>query len=78
MRAGPLPAALVRRVFDRLGGPGYGLLGEALLVRVGLGSLYETERRGAHPRSPRARGSRLRGLVRDWLARQIDVRLEAA
>jgi hypothetical protein len=78
MRAGPLPASLVRRVFDRLGGPGYGLLGEALLVRVGLGRLYAAEGRGAHPASMRARGSRLRGLLRGWLARQIDVRLEAA
>jgi len=73
-RLGPLPAGVVRATFDRLGGGGYGLLGEALLERVGLGYLYRDRRRtnGQTASLP----SRLRGMVRRWLAHQIDVRVE--
>lgn len=78
MRVGPLPAALVRRAFDRLGGPGYGLLGEAVLQSAGLGYLFASEQRVGGRRSERARVARMRALVRDWLAGQIDIRLEAA
>lgn len=76
MRIGPLPASLVRRAMHSLGGPGYGLLGEAVLQRVGLGYLFQAEQRAGGPRSEGVRVARIRGLVRDWLAGQLDIRLD--
>ena len=35
-RLGPFPPRLVQRALNRLGGPGYGLIGEAILEKVGL------------------------------------------
>lgn len=78
LKVGPLPAGLVSRALNRLGGPGYGLLGEAVLQRVGLGYLFEAEQRAGGPHSERARVGRVRTLLRNWLADQIDIELEPA
>jgi len=73
-RVGPLPPHIVRAVMDRLGSPGYGLLGEALLERVGLGYLYRDKALPSGWRPPLA--SRLRGMLRRWIASQMDLKVE--
>lgn len=70
-RVGPLPPGAIRAALDRLGGPGYGLVGEALLDKVGLGYLYR-DGRATSARRPSLRG-RLRAMMRKWLASQIEV-----
>ena len=74
IRIGPFDPAHVDIALRRLGGPGYGLVGEALLVKVGLGGLFED--RSARPSLP----GRLRGLARDWVAEhmEVDLGLETA
>lgn len=69
-RLGPLRAKHVRAAVNRLGGPGQGLLGEALLERVGLGYLF---RDGTGVDGDAGMVGRLRGLLRRWIARQIDL-----
>lgn len=71
-RIGPLSPTVVRAVMDRLGGPGYGLLGEAMLERVGLGYLYR-DKPSYGWRPPLA--SRLRGMLREWVAGQIELKV---
>jgi hypothetical protein len=71
-RLGPLPAGQLRRALDRLGGGGYGLVGEAFLEHAGLSYLFR-DRPGPGRRPGPA--SRLRGLLRSWLARHISVEL---
>ncbi|MGI8422659.1 MAG: acyl-ACP desaturase [Chloroflexota bacterium] len=71
---GPISANHIRMAFDRLGGRGYGLVGEALLESVGLSYLAEirtddgADRQFAH---------RLRRLLRSWLAGKINLDLGA-
>jgi hypothetical protein len=60
---GPLSPRIVMAAFDRLGGGGYGLVGEALLRRFGLGYLYEADESAAATPP-----QRIRALFRDWLA----------
>jgi hypothetical protein len=67
MRASHLDAAV-----RRLGGRGYGLIGEALLENLGLGSLYRDG--GSGPSRSTIPGV-IRGLLRRWLARRIRVEL---
>ena len=75
MRLGPLGAAQVNAALGRLGGPGYGLIGEALLERAGLGYLYRgSGRDGERTGVPRPT-ERLRALLRGWVASQIDLRM---
>jgi hypothetical protein len=74
-RVGFVPPGAVRAALDRLGGPGYGLLGEALLEKVGLGYLYsDGQRPGRRP----SRAGQLRGMLRRWIADQIEVRVAPA
>ena len=65
VRLGPLPAANVQAALGRLGGTGYGLVGEAVLERMGLGYMFapQAEMAGAYPR--------VRALMRSWLAARI-------
>ncbi len=74
---GPVSPRVLEAAVNRLGGPGYGLLGEALLERVGLSYMFR-----AHPdRQDRAYAlysrpyERVRALLRSWVARQIDLRI---
>ena len=76
-KIGPLSPRLIQTVVNRLGGPGYGLLGEALLERVGLAYIF-APRAGRQDSAfaPYTAGyERLRGLLRSWVASQIDFRL---
>ena len=79
MKLGPLSPAVIRTAIDRLGGPGYGLLGEALLERVGLSYMFKRNRDRPDSAFALYDGAyeRVRGLLRSWVARQMDVRLEA-
>ncbi len=74
-KLGPLSPQVVRATLNRLGGPGYGLLGEAMMERMGLGYLYRdrlTSPMGRHASLP----SRLRGMLRRWLATQLELSVE--
>ena len=75
MRMGPFSAKQVNAALRRLGGPGYGLIGEALLDRAGLGYLF---RDAAEPDSSGpgdAVVGRLRSVMRGWVGSQIDMRM---
>lgn len=78
IRLGPVSPAVIRTAIDRLGGPGYGLLGEALLERVGLSYLFKRDRERQDSAFVLYGGvyERVRGLLRSWVARQMDFRLE--
>lgn len=78
MSLGPLSPRLIQSAVNRLGGPGYGLLGEALLERVGLTYMFAS-RNGRQDSAFSLYGGpyeRIRGLLRSWLARQIEIRLD--
>jgi len=75
---GPLAPGVVQAALNRLGGPGYGLIGEAVLQSVGLAYLFE-HKRGVQDSAFLPYGGvyeRVRSLVRSWIARQIDFRLD--
>ncbi|HWO94168.1 MAG TPA: hypothetical protein VNL92_05330 [Dehalococcoidia bacterium] len=74
IKLGPIPARHLNAAISRLGGPGHGLLGEALLERAGLRHLYQREppNEASHP------VARLRALLRSWVARQMESRLDLA
>jgi hypothetical protein len=77
---GPITPSVVRQALDRLGGPGYGLIGEALLQKVGLDYMFRPER-GAQDSAFALYGGvyeRVRGLARTWIADQIDFNLDVA
>ena len=78
MKIGPISPAVIRTAIDRLGGPGYGLLGEALLERVGLSYIFKRDRERQDSGFVLYGGvyERVRGLLRSWVARQMDFRLE--
>jgi hypothetical protein len=60
---------------NRFGGFGYGLVGEAILERVGCSYLYEP-----HHAEDTQEGlaERARGVLRTWLSRQLPVSVNAA
>ena len=70
---GPVSASQISAALNRFGGAGYGLIGEALLEKVGLGYLFE------HSGSKTGAGSspltslrlRVRSLVRSWISDQM-------
>ena len=76
---GPVTTAQVRTAVNRLGGPGYGLVGEALLEKLGLSYLFQP------PAGPQDSGmrpysgvyERIRGLLRTWLANKMDFDFKA-
>ena len=77
---GPISPRLIRAAANRLGGPGYGLLGEAVLERMGLSYLFRSKRERQDSAFALYDGAyeRVRGMLRSWVAKQIDFRLEAA
>jgi Fatty acid desaturase len=79
-RLGPIAPRVLQTAINRLGGPGYGLLGEALLERVGLSYVFKAQRgRQDSAYAPYSAGyERVRGLLRSWVAKQIDFKLNAA
>ena len=74
VRVGPIQLRQAAPALNRLGGPGYGLIGEALLERAGLGYLFRTgrDRNGKLPVS-----ERVRALARSWLADRIPIQMAA-
>ena len=62
-KLGPFPPKLVRTVMNRLGGPGYGLIGEAILDKVGL----------PYPKSTGVTG-RIRDSLRNFIMDRMDLR----
>ena len=76
---GPVSPQIIRTALDRLGGPGYGLLGEALLERVGLEYMFRP-RGGAQDRAYALyhdRYERIRSMIRSWIAERIEFHLGA-
>jgi hypothetical protein len=76
-KLGPISPRVVQTAINRLGGPGYGLLGEALLERVGLSYVFKAERgqQDSAYAPYTAAYERVRGLLRSWVAKQIDFKL---
>jgi len=69
IKLGPMPVRLLDSALRRLGGPGYGIIGEAALERSGLGYMF-AKRPGPHDRAFAAyegQYERIRGLVRSWV-----------
>ncbi|MEX2238761.1 MAG: acyl-ACP desaturase [Dehalococcoidia bacterium] len=76
-RLGPLSAAQIRAVVNRLGGPGYGLLGEALLEKMNLPYLFKP-REGERALAPYGGVyEKVRGLLRTWIAGKLDLEFKA-
>jgi hypothetical protein len=73
-RLGPISAAQLRAAVDRLGGPGYGLVGEALLEKLGLSYLFQPPAGRQDSAMAPYTGvyERIRGLLRTWLAGKMD------
>ena len=71
MRLGPLDPGLVRTALGRLGGPGFGLVGEAMLLKAGLGHLYSKPLEDAAPMHRRV--ERVRSVIRDWVADRLEI-----
>lgn len=78
IRIGPVSPRLIQVAANRLGGPGYGLIGEALLERVGLSYLFKPEEGRQDSAFALYQGpyERIRALLRSWVAQQIDFRLD--
>jgi hypothetical protein len=72
VRIGPFSGRHLHVAMNRLGGPAYGLLGEALLERAGLGYLFRLNRRSeGHVQPPEPTTERIRGLLRSWIAARL-------
>lgn len=72
-RLGPVSARHIAFAINRLGGPAHGLIGEALLERVGLGYLLGTQPPVTRPDLRLAR--RVRTLLRSWLRDRLELEL---
>lgn len=73
IRIGPLSARQVEVALNRLGGPGYGLIGEAVLERAGLDYMFKPQR-GAQDSAFAPYSEvyeRVRSLLRGWIAARI-------
>ncbi len=71
MRVGPVPLSAARNVLDKIGGPGYGLIGEAVLDKFGIPrptSASQTGPISLPPRMYEAFRSRIRGMVAQRVA----------
>ena len=65
-RVGPVPIRTARRALDRIGGPGYGLVGEAVLDKFGIPrpqGADQTSPVSLPPRLYEAFRSRMRGMI---------------
>ncbi len=66
VKLGPMPLSAARRVLDKIGGPGYGLLGEALLDKFGIPRPTTESQTGPvslPPRMYEAFRARVRGMI---------------
>jgi hypothetical protein len=72
---GPFPARFVRAAMDRLGGPGYGIIGEAILMKVGLPVPSKwSDKSDSGLRFHRGIYETIRSKMRNFVADRIDVR----
>ena len=72
---GPFPPRMVQRALNLLGGPGYGLLGEAVLERVGLPLPKHTEQnQNRGMRFYTGIYEKIRAKARTFIASRIDLR----
>ena len=71
---GPFPSRFVRAAMNRLGGPGYGLLGEAMLEKVGLPLPSQKGPQDSGYRFYSGIYEKIRGKMRTFIANRIDVR----
>jgi Fatty acid desaturase len=79
-KLGPVSVGQIRAALNRLGGPGYGLVGEAALEKMGLSYLWRASR-GRQDRAFHLYDGvyeRVRGLLRSWLVAQMEVDLTPA
>lgn len=67
LKLGPISISQVNAAMNKFGGTGYGLIGEALMVIAGIKGQYADHEQGVV--------NRIRGIVRMWLAAEIDKRL---
>jgi hypothetical protein len=74
-RLGPLKAQHLDWALNRFGGWGYGLVGEAILERVGCSYLFKSQHK---ENTQDGIAERTRGLLRTRLARQLPVSVTAA
>ena len=74
-KMGPFPPKLVQRALNLLGGPGYGLLGEAVLERVGLPLPRDTDKnQNSGMRFYTGIYEKIRAKARTFIASKIDLR----
>lgn len=71
---GPFPARFVRAAMNRLGGPGYGLIGEAMLEKVGLAIPTQKGPQDSGYRFYSGIYEKIRAKMRTFIANKIDVR----
>ncbi|MDA1035451.1 MAG: hypothetical protein O3B65_01055 [Chloroflexi bacterium] len=71
---GPFPSRFVKAALNRLGGPGYGLLGEAMLQKVGLTIPSQKGPQDSGYRFYSGVYEKIRGRMRTFIANKIDVR----
>lgn len=72
---GPIRAEHLRGAMERLGGWGYGLVGEAILERAGLSFMFRAQDGEGRFRPETGVSARVRTLLRRWLASQIPLSL---
>jgi hypothetical protein len=71
---GPFPARFVKAAANRLGGPGYGILGEAMLEKVGLSIPSQKGPQDSGYRFYSGIYEKIRSKMRTFVANKIDVR----
>lgn len=67
LKFGPVSISQVDEAMNKFGSPGYGLIGEALMVVAGMKGPFADSEQGVM--------DRIRGVVRTWLAAEINKRL---
>ena len=72
---GPFPPRIIKGAMDRLGGMGYGLIGEAILDRVGLPLPNAQGKQDRVMRFHLGVYERVRGKARDFIGSKIDLRV---
>jgi hypothetical protein len=76
---GPISVRQVQAAMNRLGGPGYGLIGEAALEAAGLDYVFKSDgaRQDSAFRLYEGVYEKVRALVRSWLAGEMTARMHA-
>jgi hypothetical protein len=73
IKLGPISSRQLAVALRRLGGPGYGIIGEAVLERAGLSYIFRRPNEGQDSAFEPYGGAheRIRGLVRSWVASHL-------